>query len=604
MNITQIYTHPSRYLSRGAHLPTAIILHEVNEPLASVSSRMGTNLINALKPLAHQSYHYAVEGAAVHAYVTPAQAARALADAETLTGWTPQLPGIDPDLYTLNIAVIVGAAPMGDNLCIPCCGREYPVITMFNLRRLIHQLAETYDIDVSGNLLWLHGDELCDICLDDLRIPPEIVTPGEEDWLCDRLGELPISTEPPAALVGADCSVYVPAAIVTAGLCDALGDLPTGTVTAPAMCNELVVTPDCEVIPLDDGDWEIYKSGGICQTGRQTPGNTASGAYAVAEGFATTASGSYSHAEGQATTASGQRSHAEGLSTVASGLNSHAEGDLAQATGQVSHAEGYDTLASGYAAHAEGRGTVASDDDCHAEGRDTLADGHGSHAEGKDTVASGVASHATGEGSVASGDWANASGYQTLASGVASRAEGWMTIASGDNSYAHGEGTEATVRNAEASGRHALATHRAEKASSDGMFEVAGDAQRRLINMKNEVDHTLTGWYELATWGEAPGVLVPPHGAFNLRAQIIGMTEDAAQRWAYNLTACISRAAGAPVVDAVAVTALFESDANYDATVIITGNRASVAVGRTGGTAYTIRWVALVEIAQVIWAGA
>ena len=578
MNITQIYTHPSRYKPRGTQPPVAIILHEVNEPLGALGARIGTNLINALKPTAHQSYHYALDGAAVHAFVDPAQAARALDDAEVLVDWTPQagFPGVDPDLYTINIAVIVGSAPIGDNLCIPCCGREYPAITMWNLRRLLHSIAAEYDISLADDMLWLHNDELCDICLDDLRIPPEIVTPGEEDWLCDRLADLPVGDTDPIALVGADCSVYPPGAIVGAGLCEALGDLPASVNPQPHMCNTLVVTDACETIPLDDGDWEIYRSGGVCQTGRQTPGNTASGAYSVASG--------------QSTVASGPHSHAQNRQTIASGAESHAEG--------------YQTQATGNASHAEGRGTVASDDDCHAEGRDTLADGHGSHAEGKDTVASGVASHATGEGSVASGNWANASGYQTLASGVASRAEGWMTIASGANSYAHGEGTEATVRNAEASGRHALATHHAEKASSDGMFEVAGDAQRRLINMKNEVDHTLTGWYELGTWGEAPGVLVPPHGAFNLRAQIIGMTEDAAQRWAYNLTACISRAAGAPVVDAVAVTALFESDANYDATVIITGNRASVAVGRTGGTAYTIRWVALVEIAQVIWAGA
>lgn len=578
MNITQIYTHPSRYKPRGAQAPVAIILHEVNEPLGALGARIGTNLINALKPTAHQSYHYALDGAAVHAFVDPAQAARALDDAEVLVDWTPQagFPGVDPDLYTINIAVIVGSFPIGDNLCIPCCGREYPAIIMWNLRRLLHSIAAEYDISLADDMLWLHNDELCDICLDDLRIPPEIVTPGEEDWLCDRLADLPVGDTDPIALVGADCSVYPPGAIVGAGLCEALGDLPASVNPQPHMCNTLVVTDACETIPLDDGDWEIYRVAGVCQTGRQTPGNTASGAYAVASG--------------QSTVASGPHSHAQNRQTVASGAESHAEG--------------YQTEASGNASHAEGRGTVASDDDSHAEGRDTLASGHASHAEGRDTIAAGTKSHATGEGSVALGNWSNASGYMTLASGVASRAEGWMTIASGDNSYAHGEGTEATVRNAEASGRHALATHRAEKASSDGMFEVAGDAQRRLINMKNEVDHTLTGWYELATWGEAPGVLVPPHGAFNLRAQIIGMTEDAAQRWAYNLTACISRAAGAPVVDAVAVTALFESDANYDATVIITGNRASVAVGRTGGTAYTIRWVALVEIAQVIWAGA
>jgi hypothetical protein len=308
MNITQIYTHPSRYKPRGAQAPVAIILHEVNEPLGALGARIGTNLINALKPTAHQSYHYALDGAAVHAFVDPAQAARALDDAEVLVDWTPQagFPGVDPDLYTINIAVIVGSFPIGDNLCIPCCGREYPAIIMWNLRRLLHSIAAEYDISLADDMLWLHNDELCDICLDDLRIPPEIVTPGEEDWLCDRLADLPIGDTEPIALVGSDCSVYPPGAIVGAGLCEALGDLPASDNPQPHMCNTLVVTDACETIPLDDGDWEIYRSGGVCQTGRQTPGNTASGGYSVASGQLTVASGPHSHAQNRQTIASGQ----------------------------------------------------------------------------------------------------------------------------------------------------------------------------------------------------------------------------------------------------------------------------------------------------------
>lgn len=581
MNITQIYTHPSRYKPRGAQAPVAIILHEVNEPLGALGARIGTNLINALKPTAHQSYHYALDGAAVHAFVDPAQAARALDDAEVLVDWAPQIgfPGVDPDLYTINIAVIVGSAPIGDNLCIPCCGREYSPVVMWNLRRLLHQIAEEHDIDVSGDLLWLHNDELCDICLDDLRIPPEIVTPGEEDWLCDRLADLPVGDTDPIALVGADCSVYPPGAIVGAGLCEALGDLPASVNPQPHMCNTLVVTDDCETIPLDDGDWEIYRVAGVCQTGRQTPGNTASGAYAVASG--------------QSTVASGPHSHAQNRQTVASGAESHAEG--------------YQTEASGNASHAEGRGTVASDDDSHAEGRDTLASGHASHAEGRDTIAAGTDSHATGEGSVALGNWSNASGYMTLAAKAASTAQGWMTIADGINSSARGEGTQTKARNAEASGRFAVASLQSEHASADGMFAAVGDSQRRLIHVRDLLNHTAAGFSPLNVWGEGMGIDVEPHAVFNLRAQIVGATEDAAQRWAYNVTACVSKPGPDDadlVVDAQSVTALFESDNEYTADVYAntTTGRVEVRVGRSGdGTPYTIRWFAVIEIAQVVF---
>lgn len=57
--------------------PSQLYLHEINEPLAAVDARAGTNLINALKPTAHQSYHYVLDGAVVHSYVDPDNAARA-----------------------------------------------------------------------------------------------------------------------------------------------------------------------------------------------------------------------------------------------------------------------------------------------------------------------------------------------------------------------------------------------------------------------------------------------------------------------------------------------------------------------------------------------
>lgn len=579
MNITQIYTHPSRYKPRGAQAPVAIILHEVNEPLGALGARVGTNLINALKPTAHQSYHYALDGAAVHAFVDPAQAARALDDAEVLTGWAPQIgfPGVDPDLYTINIAVIVGSAPIGDNLCIPCCGREYPAIIMWNLRRLLHSIAAEYDISLADDMLWLHNDELCDICLDDLRIPPEIVTPGEEDWLCDRLADLPIGDTEPIALVGSDCSVYPPGAIVGAGLCEALGDLPASDNPQPHMCNTLVVTDACETIPLDDGDWEIYRSGGVCQTGRQTPGNTASGGYSVASG--------------QLTVASGPHSHAQNRQTIASGPESHAEG--------------YTTLASGDASHAEGRNAVASGANSHAQNRDTLASGAFSHAEGRSTIASGVASHAEGQGSVALGNWSNASGYMTLAAGVAATAQGWMTIADGINSNARGEGTQTKARNAEASGRFAVANLQSEHASADSMFAAVGDSQRRLIHVRDLRAHTAAGFFPLNVWGEPVGIDVPPYAVQNLRAQIVGVTLEGAQRWAYNVTACVSKPGpnnADLVVDAASVTALYESDNEYTADVYAntTTGSVEVRVGRTAdGAPYTIRWFAVIEIAQV-----
>ena len=56
------------------------------------------------------------------------------------------------------------------------------------------------------------------------------------------------------------------------------------------------------------------------------------------------------------------------------------------------------------------------------------------------------------------------------------------------------------------------------------------------------------------------------------------------------------------MVDAQSVTALYESDSEYDADVYAntTTGRVEVRVGRSaGGAPYTIRWFAVIEIAQV-----
>ena len=644
MNITQIYTHPSRYKPRGTQPPVAIILHEVNEPLGALGARIGTNLINALKPTAHQSYHYALDGAAVHAFVDPAQAARALDDTEVLTGWTPQagFPGLDPDLYTLNIAVIVGSAPIGDNLCIPCCGREYSQVMMWNLRRLLHQLATEYEIDVSGDLLWLHGDELCDICLDDLRIPPEVVTPGEEDWLCDRLAEMPVGDadapmlvgndchvypypqslcdalsdlplviNPDPVLVGTDCKAHPAYTVVKAGLCLALADLvnpgndpmpeligndcnvytpdqlycqAVNAVNSrqpikPEMCAEYVLTPDCKKIPLDDGDWEIYRDPvtGECKTGRQTPfGNVASGDHAIAEGFGVTASG----------------------------LDSHAEGQSTQATATAAHAEGYETIASGGPSHAEGRGSHATAGSAHAEGRDTIASGSAAHAEGTGTQATAPHSHAEGAGSVASDTFSHAEGHDTVASGSAAHAEGENTVAAGLDSHAQNRETDALGPYTDASGYQSRALVRGEAAQANGMFEFRGDAQKRTIHwMLDSISQDANSYVPLIITGEPTDMIIDANTVQNWHIQIVGSVAGASQTWMFNIDAGVRNSVAAEVL-AQSVTTVYASDANYSVELFadVLDNTVKIRIHK-GASAdnYHVRWYAFAHIAQIIY---
>ncbi len=117
-----------------------------------------------------------------------------------------------------------------------------------------------------------------------------------------------------------------------------------------------------------------------------------------------TASSAYAHAEGYATNAEGSNSHSEGYETTASGNSAHSEGGYTTASGETAHAEGTRTTASGSAAHAEGGHTTASGDmGAHAGGNGAIASGNTSFAHGYMCEAKGTVSTAFGEKTVANG---------------------------------------------------------------------------------------------------------------------------------------------------------------------------------------------------------
>ena len=233
--------HVTREQLRGINLIQGIVLHEVNEGAAFLDGRMQTPL--PFTDIAHQSYHYAVDANAIRAYVPIAKATFAIGDLDTMSPWTVALanPGIDPDLYTVNIAVLIGAAPMS-NPCTPGCGREYPPTLLTNLQELLAYIAEEAGLDLeTPNIVWKHGTELCDLDLEPLLLPIEEPDPGQSDWLCDRLADLPVGQSDPPSLVGTDCVGYTPAQVVEAGLCEALEGLAASDTEPTAL-----VGADCE----------------------------------------------------------------------------------------------------------------------------------------------------------------------------------------------------------------------------------------------------------------------------------------------------------------------------------------------------------------------
>lgn len=277
------------------------------------------------------------------------------------------------------------------------------------------------------------------------------------------------------------------------------------------------------------------------------------------------AAGDYSSVRGRGVTASGLGAHAEGYvdpdgeveeftpAIIASGMGAHAEGysygeeGHIEASGDGAHAEGFETTASQLAAHAEGSVTVASATSAHAEGIGSIASSAGSHAEGDGTVASGLYSHASGSKSKAS-------------------------------LYA-------------------------EHAHASGTFDVAGDAQyRRFIIMRLLSSHVDTTWYPIYLANSTTlRLTIPSDTLWNFDVKLVGLTSGAAQRWSYDIRGTVVNDGGTVTLIESVVTDRTESDAAYEARAVgnDTNDSLDIEVRRSGGTSYSIRWVAVVEVVQV-----
>jgi hypothetical protein len=286
--------HVTREQTRGINLVQGIVLHEVNEGAAMLDGRMQTPL--AFTDIAHQAYHFSVDANGIRAYVPIADATFAIGNVDTMSPWTVAAanPGIDPDLYTVNVAVLIGTASL-PSPCLPGCGREYPPTLLRNLQELLAYIAEEATLDLeTPNIVWLHGTELCDLDVDPLLLPIEEIDPGQSDWLCDRLADLPVGQSETPMVVGADCAVY---------------PMPVG----------------------GDNDWLIDALGG----GRHTPTSTATGGNAFA-------AGTNNEASGQRATVGGGNSNtaSAAYSTVGGGKTNIASGNYTTVGGGTGNTAG------------------------------------------------------------------------------------------------------------------------------------------------------------------------------------------------------------------------------------------------------------------------
>jgi hypothetical protein len=239
-------------------VPLAIVLHEVDLPIESIDG--DANFIQYAQAN-HTSFHYAISDCVIHQYVQVADTAWSFSPTADLSPWAVAVAnaGINPNCYTINIAVSTGSTTSTSSNC-PRPDNFYSLNTKRCLAQLLCWLAEQNNIALDADHIWRHELELVDMPLADIialaiecQNAPPIDPDPTLDSLCDQLAAMTTGgvATTSTLLVGADCHTYtVPAGggVVPATLvCDQIGTFPAGATIAPttelvgADCNTYTV---------------------------------------------------------------------------------------------------------------------------------------------------------------------------------------------------------------------------------------------------------------------------------------------------------------------------------------------------------------------------
>lgn len=194
----------------------AIVLHEVDVPIEYLDNEAGI-CPPASQRGHHTSFHYGVSGCIIHQYVADVNTAWSFDPAAPLPTWPVAggiNTGVDPNCYTLNIAVSTGVIGVGGTCVRP--DNLYSAETLRCLAQLVCNLAKAYQIPLDVQHIWRHLTELDDMPF--TQFFQEVVNcynapapgiPASADAVCDVLSSLPVGVPTATTMVvGADCMVY------------------------------------------------------------------------------------------------------------------------------------------------------------------------------------------------------------------------------------------------------------------------------------------------------------------------------------------------------------------------------------------------------------
>jgi hypothetical protein len=234
----------------------------------------------------------------------------------------------------------------------------------------------------------------------------------------------------------------------------------------------------------------------------------------------------------------------------------------------------------------------------------TVSGGNINTASGSySTVGGGSTNTASGsESTVAGGGLNQATGLDSVVSG------GTVNLASGDYSVVlGGDQNDATGDLSTAAGEYALADKWGQFAHASGSTSVEGDAQGTIqLVARCTAVHNNANWNTLYLDGAGAlqRMTIAASSAWTFDALVVGITLNAGAQWGYRIVGLIERDnAGNTTLAASTVTTIFESDANFAAQAVADdANEAlSIQVSDAGSSGVTVRWVATVRTAEVIF---
>ena len=216
-------------------------------------------------------------------------------------------------------------------------------------------------------------------------------------------------------------------------------------------------------------------------------------------------------------------------------------------------------------------------------------------------VASGNYSFAAGQNNIASGNYSFAAGQDGIASGNYSFAVGAFNSATAVASFAIGQANTASATRAIALGDRSVARHSCQFALGAGVFGAAnGKAQYNIIPLGvATTDATPT-----ALVGLADTITLQNNSAMRFNILVIATVTGGGNTSGWNLTGVIKRGANAASTALVGTvtTTLVGQDAGASGWAIAaTANTTTggLTITATGQAGTTIRWVAIVECAEV-----